>query len=98
MSTVPSEQGRATSPTSAVVPPQSLYEMIEEASYRALENHSPALLNHIATLVALGNTPEAIVQILVDQSHLPRWRVAYTGCAAAYLIKLNSVPETGAVS
>lgn len=77
---------------------QTIYEMIEEASYLTLENNSPELLGYVTELVNAGQSPEEIVDTIMKKTGLPRWRVAYLGCAGAYIQKLNSVAVSGKVA
>jgi hypothetical protein len=76
------------------LPRASIYELVEEAAYLLLENNSPDLLAYVTELVRQGLSPEEIVDRFEAETRLPRWRVAYLGCAGAYILK-HDVPVIG---
>lgn len=76
----------------------TLHELVEESSFRLLENNSPLLTNLVGKLVAAGLTPEAVVEYFVAQTGFPHWRVVHFGCAASYLQRLNAMSIKGQVS
>lgn len=74
----------------------SLTELVEEASFRTVEN-SPDLLSIITELVRQGKSPEQVIDYFEQATGFERWRIAYLGCAASYIQKLNRVPVSGGV-